>query len=239
MAIINQRWPRDIRPEICSFGRTRNDIRQTSPRTRQASVIKLGRPLWSAECSWSLGNTEKLAKLRYWLEALEGYNGSAQIWDFASPFPWGLNLATSGVETTRWFWSYLSTRSPFTYAGLPAYWEADSMLTLPGAHAAGATSINLTGLSAGGLVCVQGQYVQIGRRLYLCADTVTANGSGAATVPIVPGLAVAAAAGTEVRFAEAACEMQLAEQNFDSRSRAGEGLTVVSAKFIESVTDVT
>lgn len=240
MTIVNQRWPREICPQSCAFERSRNDIAQQSPRTRQRSIIRTGgRPLWSAQCSWLLPNGAKLAKLRYWLEALDGFSGSVQVWDFASPYPFGLNLATSDTEMSRIFWSYLSTRAPFSFAGMPSFWALDSYLTLGAAVAAGATSIPLSGLTPSGLVCVQGQYIQIGRRLYLCADGATADGSGNATVTILPALIDAAPIGTEVRFAEAACEMQLAEQSFGASASAGEGFISVSATFVESVTDVT
>jgi len=240
MTIINQRWPRDICPQSCTFGRTRNDISQQSPRTRQRSLIRTGgRPLWSARVSWALPNSDRLAKLRYWLEELEGFGGSVQVWDFASPYPYGLNLSPTGQPgELKIFWSYLGNRAPFTLAGFPSFWVLDSFLTLGAGYSAGATSIALSGLTTGGLVCVQGQYVQIGRRLYLAAATVTADGGGNATLTITPGLVDAVTIGTEVRFAEAACEMQLAEQNFDASARAGDGLITVSATFIESVTDV-
>lgn len=240
MTIINQRWPRDICPQACTFGRTRNDILQRSPRTQQRSVIRTGgRPLWSAQCTWMLPNSDRLAKLRYWLEELDGFAGSAQLWDFASPYPFGLNLAVTGTADVKIFWSHLGARAPFTFAGFPSFWQLDSFLTAGSGLAAGATSIPLTGLPANGLVCVQGQYVQIGRRLYLATATIQADASGNATLTISPGLIDAVASGTEIRFAEAACEMQLAEQNFDSSARAGEGLITVSATFVESVTDVT
>lgn len=236
MAIINQRWPRELAPESCAFGRSRNDVIQTSPRTRQEHIIAQGRPLWSAECSWALPNADKLARLRYWLEALEGFRGSAQIWDFASPYPFGLELVTSGTEPSRIFWTYLDNRAPWSWSGLPSHWQLDA--TVPAsAAAAGATSINLTGLAANTLAAVQGQYIQIGRRLYLVAATVSTDGTGAATITLAQPLLAAVSGGDPVRLVEAACEMRLASQEWDSRSRAGDGLTVVSAKFIETSQD--
>ena len=238
MTIINQRWPRDLCPNSCRFGRSRNDIAQTSPRTRQRSVIRTGgRPLWSAECTWFFPNGDRLAKLRYWLEELDGLTGSVQIWNFNSPFPYGLQLS-AGNGNIRTFWSYLGNRAPFSYAGLPALWALDSFSTLGTSYAAGATSIVLGGLGANRLVCVQGQYIQIGRRLYLCAATVESDASGNATIAITPGLIDAAPSGTVVRMAEAACEMQLAEQNFDESGRYGDGFVSATATFIESQTDV-
>lgn len=228
MPIINQKWPRDICPQACSFGRTRNDIVQQSPRTRQRSVIRTGgRALWSAQCTWRLPQGTKLGKLRYWLESLEGLSGSAQIWDFAAPRVTGSATFTF-VPNLTWY-----------TGAIPAFWSLDTFLTLGSALVAGVTAIPLTGLAASTLVCVQGQYVQIGRRLYLCAATIVSDGAGAAVVPILGGLVDDAAIGTEIRFAEAACEMHLAEQSFDQSSSFGDGMTVVSATFIESVTDVT
>lgn len=237
MAIINQRWPRDLCPETCTFGRSRNDIRQVSVRTRKATTIRQGRPLWRAECSWSLPNTNKLAKLRYWLEQLDGFAGSVQLWDFASPYPFGLLLATGpdGFNETRVQWTNLATDYYWTNASLPLHWVYNAPVTLSANAAQGATSISLTGLQANKITCVQGQYVQVGQRIYIAASDVTSSGAGTATIPLQYGLLAAATSGETVRLVEAACEMQLADQNIDHRSRAGEGLTVVSASFLETV----
>lgn len=239
MAIVNQRWPRDICPDTCVFGRSRNDVRQSSPRSRKATIVRQGRPLWSARLSWSLPNTERLAKLRYWLEALDGFNGSVQIWNFGSFRPEGITLATTDSEGQRIFWTHLGTRAPFTYFSLPSHWVLDSTVPVAVAAAANATSIQLSGLAASAIAAVQGQYIQIGRRLYLVTALATTNGSGAATISITPGLIEAAAVGDPVRLVEAACEMQLVEQNWDENARANDGLISVSASFLESVSNVT
>jgi len=241
MAIINQRWPRDLCPESCVFGRTRNDVRQISVRTRKSTVIKQGRPLWRAECTWSLPNTKRLAKLRYWLEQLDGFSGSVHIWDFGNPYPFGLELAvdSAGYGEVRTTWTNASVASFWTAGSVPSHWTIAANVTTTSALSAGATSIPITGLDASKVATVQGQYVQIGRRLYLAASDVNSNGSGNATIQLQSPLLTSPGAGALVRLAEAACEMQLADQNIDTRTRAGDGLTVVSATFIESVEDVT
>lgn len=237
MTIINQRWPRDIAPESCRFGRSRNDVIQLSPRTRQEHVIAQGRPLWSADCSWALPNTEKLAKLRYWLEALEGFRGSAQLWDFASPYPYGLELVTTGSEPSRIFWTYLGNRAPWNWGGLPSHWQLDATISVAANAAIGATSVQFSGLAASTIAAVQGQYIQIGRRLYLVAATAMTDGTGAVTIALAQPLLAAVTIGDPARLIEAACEMRLASQDWDSSARAGDGLIVVSAKFIETVQD--
>lgn len=237
MAIINQRWPRDLCPETCTFSRTRNDVRQISPRTRQSKNIRMGRPLWMAEVSWTFANDFKLAKLRYLLENLEGYAGSVQLWDFASPYPWGINASIGGGDR-RLFWSYLTTRAPFSYAGAPYHWNYAGPYPLVATAAAiGATSIALKSLDPSKIVALQGQYIQIGRRIYIASANVTSDGSGNATLTFFPGLLAAAAVDAEVRLVEAACEMELADQNFKASARAGSGLNTVSATFVETVTD--
>ena len=211
MPILNVRWPREYAPETCRFGRARNDIAQESPRTRNRKIIRQGRPLWSAELSWTLPNNSSLAALRYWLEGLDGFNGSVQIWDFASPRP--------------------------EHSPSPAHWAEGVVLTLGTAALANATSIALTGLTPSTIAALQGQYVQIGRRLYLVAADVTASGGGAATINIVTPLIAAAPIGTEVRFSEAACDMELISQEFSGSARAGDGFVSVSANFRETVVD--
>lgn len=241
MAIINQRWPRDLTPQSCDFKISRNDLRQESVRTRRASVIRRGRPLWSADCIWTLPNGDRLARLRYWLESLDGFGGSAQIWDFASPYPFGIQLATNELNgaNIRTRWTYLTSQYFWTASSLPSHWIYTSNPTLSANVAINATSLPVTGLDPGKIACVQGQYIQVGRRLYLAADTVTVSGGGTATIPLLRGLIAAAASGDSVRFVESACEMQLVKQDWSQQSRAGDGLASVSASFIESVEDVT
>lgn len=240
MVFVNQRWPRDICPQSCVFGRTRNDFRQESARTRKATVIRQGRPLYRAECTWALPRTQRLAKLRYWLEQLDGYNGSVQIWDFANPFPFGLELATgpTGLGVTRTLWTNTGATSYWTFNGEISHWAVGATVTTTANAALGATTLALQGLQANRQAVVQGQYVQVGRRIYLAATNVTSSPTGTATITLDSPLLAAAPIGTVVRLAEAACEMQLINQNIDSTSRAGDGLTVVSASFIESVEDV-
>lgn len=237
MAIINERWPRDLAPETCVFGRSRNDVLQLSPVTRVSTVLRQGRPLWSAQLSWNLPNGDSLAKLRYYLELLDGFAGSVQIWNFASPYPYGLRLATNDGEAERIFWSYLGNVAPWSWTGFPTHWALDSTVLLAADAAAGATSISLTGLDPEKLVCVKGQYIQIGRRIYLCTDIVSSSVGGTATIPIAPALMAAATTGAAVRLVEAACEMRLAGQDFDESASAGEGLSRISASFVETVQD--
>lgn len=190
-----------------------------------------------AEVSWTFANDFKLAKLRYWLENLEGYAGSVQIWNFASPYPWGLNVSVGGGDT-KLFWSYLATRSPFSYTGFPSHWNYAGPFPLVATAASiGATSIALKSLDPSKIVALQGQYIQIGRRIYIVSENVSSNGSGNATVTFFPPLIAAAAVDAEVRLVEAACEMELADQNFKASARADSGLHAVSATFVETVTD--
>jgi hypothetical protein len=236
MTILNARWPRDLSPETCIFGRSRNDVAQESPRSRLRTVIRQGRPLWHAECSWSLPNTDRLAQLRYWLDGLEGYSGAVQIWDFASWRPDGLPQTNATVENPRIFWTYLGNRAPFSWAGMPSHWQLDAIVTGVAAGA-GSTSVTVQGLTPFGLAIVQGQYVQVGRRLYIAADGASANSAGNAIIPLTTPLLDNIATGIHVRFAEAACEMELTSQSWGASARAGDGFVSISATFRETVTD--
>lgn len=213
MPTINQRWPADLVPETCKFGRTRNDILQISPRTRETNVVALGRPLWTADLGWSIPNGTTLAKLRYWLETLEGYAGSVQIWNFGAPYPAAIGDTSA-----------------------PAHWSNGATGTVSGAHPAGDTTIDVVGFPTSGLIAEQGQHVQIGRRLYTVTAQVIAAGA-TVSLPIAPGIISAAVGGETVRFSQAACEMRLADQNFDESASAGTGFVSVSAKFVETVVD--
>lgn len=237
MAIINQRWPRGIAPTTQKFSRSRNDIIQESARTRVTTTIVQGRPLWAAECTWTMPNTDKLAKLRYWLEALQGYQGSVQLWDFFAPYPWMLNLGVNSGLGTSIFWANGSNPSAWNWAGFPSCWQLDSTVTVASNAAANATSVSVSGCDPSKIVCVQGQFVQVGRRLYIAANSVTADVSGNATITLLTGLISAATAGDTVRLVEAACEMRMLDQNWDQSAQAGQGMATVSAKFIETVQD--
>jgi hypothetical protein len=238
MTIINTRWPRDICPDACTFTRSRNDIIQESVRTRQTTVLTMGRALWGAQLSWSLPNSDKLAKLRYYLESINGYRGSVQLWDFNQPYPWGLSLGTTSmIGSTNILWSYNGVRSPWNFAGFPSHWALDSYVTLSASPALGATSISISGADASKVLCVQGQYIQVGRRLYMAAASVTADGSGNATITLVSGLLAAATSGDQVRLVEAACEMRLLDQNYQESGVAGQGMVKISASFLETVAD--
>jgi len=233
MAIVNQRWPRDIAPERCTFGRTRNASLLVAPSSRAGQVVERGRPLWRAELGWRLPNTDKLAKLRYWLESLEGFVGSAQVWDFTSPYPHGVNVLDTGEVRITWVHNGLT--QTWVHGITPYWWVAGGSVPLVSALAVGASTLTFAGLQAGALLCLQGQYVQVGRRLYLAAASTTVAGDGTATVTLASPLIEAASAGEAVRFNESACEMRLASQDWDASSSAGEGLVSVSATFIEVV----
>lgn len=237
MAIINQRWPRELCPTSCVFGRSRNDVLQRSPRTRQTHVISQGRPLWAADCTWSLPNTEKLAKLRYWLESLEGFAGSVQVWNFASPFPQGVYASNSPSTPKKLVWLHLGQPYVFGAFNGPSHWQYDATAEMTAAASAGDTEIAIAGLQASSPAVLQGQYVQVGRRLYVAAAVSVADGSGEASITLASPLISDAADGEIVRLVEAACEMRLAEQSFDESASGGQGYVSVSARFIETVED--
>jgi hypothetical protein len=204
-----------------------------SPRTRHTQIIQKGRPLWQAQLTWTLPNTDKLADLRYYLEALDGYAGNVQIWDFASPYPYGALSAANGPARIYWFNE--TTQETWVSGASPYFWKNGTPAPLAAAVAVGAMTITFSGLPATALLCVRGQYIQIGKRLYLSAGRVTVASNGTATVPLVYPIIEAAAVGAGVSFVNAACEMRLENQNWQSAGRAGDGLVTVSASFIETV----
>jgi hypothetical protein len=241
MAIINQRWPEDLAPDTCVFGRSRNDVLQRSPVSRKAKVLRQGRPLWSASLTWQLPDSDRLAKLLYLLEALDGYAGSVQLWDFARPFPETTRLtasllATAGVDNIPW--TFGGSETVWTYGGSATNWSfGGNGAKLAGAVVAGATSFTVSGFAAGIVAAVQGQAIQIGRRRYVVAADAVTNGAGTATVTILGGLIAAAPENETVRMRLAACEMQLAAPDYDDSATAADGFIRVSAQFIETVED--
>lgn len=241
MAIINERWPEDLAPNTCVFDRLRNDVQQRSPITRRGSIIRQGRPLWGAQLTWLLPNTERLSKLNYYLEALDGFAGSVQIWDFARPFP-ETPLLTASLSATAGTagipWTYSGTHTTWFYGDGTVYFSFGGLgASIAISAGVGATSIIVGGFPAGAVAAIQGQPIQIGRRRYVVAQDTVANASGEASITILGGLFNASSAGELVRMGFAACEMQLASQDYSGSASAGDGFIRVSASFIETVED--
>lgn len=239
-AFQNVRWPRDLCPQSCTFTRSRNDVRQESPRTRSAYVIVNGRPLWTADVTFKFGNGSKLAKLRYWLEKLEGYRGSVQLWDFNAPYPYGIDFGFGALSMyeRHTLWTNGGTQYGFSWAGLPSHWVGGAIVLADGAAVIGATSVPLKNLQASKIACITGQYIQIGRRLYICAADKTADGAGKATIELTSPLLANIANGADVRLVEAACEMQMTSQEWGQAGDANSGQTSVRVTFQETAEDV-
>lgn len=237
MTIINERWPQDLPPVSCAFGRSRNDQLQTSPRTRETTLIVQGRPLWQAELTWRLPNNNRLAKLRRYLDGLKGFQGSVQIWNFGSAFPYYIDEATASSPTAVSLdWTHSAQTLDWTYQTAPLHWRYDATVE-GGAGAVGSTSIDVRNLEALKPVTIPGQYIQIGRRLYVADTEVTSDASGNATIELTTPLIEDISDGETVRLVEAACEMRLATQNFTESANSQDGFRTVSAPFIETVKD--
>lgn len=104
--------------------------------------------------------------------------------------------------------------------------------------AVGATSVATTGWTPSTAVMAAGDYVQLGRRLYLAASAVTSNGSGVATIALDRPLLEAVAAGAEVNYRLPACEMRMIDDAWTGARDAEDGLMSVRATFLETVENV-
>lgn len=134
-------------------------------------------------------------------------------------------------------WTQSGGSQLWSWAGIPAHWQLGNTVPVSAAASAGATSVTLSGLAPSRPATVQGQYVQVGRRLYLAAADAASDGAGTATVLLQTPLLVAAAAGDPVRLVSAGCEMRLASQAWSASSSATDGYVTVSASFEETVED--
>jgi hypothetical protein len=244
--ILNTRWPRTLIPKSCTFGRTRNDVIQVSPASRQTTVIRRGRPLWTAKLTWEVGADWRGELLRYWLEGLDGANGSVQIWDFHAQSIVGLPSSVTQPSGTQLKWSNAGTVYSWTSGGTTYSWTDSTLYGLSGsvslptaqsAAAIGAYSLQVNNLPASVIVAFQGGYVQIGRRLYTLASNAATDTTGSTTITVQQSILSAVSAGDPIRFVEAACEMRLMDQNFDAAAQAGEAFRVVTASFIETASD--
>lgn len=84
MPIINQKWPNTLLPVTCDFGRDRNHFEMITPRSLSPKIIVQQRPLWTCKLTWRLP-LSSLPEFRYWMDGLEGQQGSVQLWDFTQP----------------------------------------------------------------------------------------------------------------------------------------------------------
>ncbi|MEQ1651923.1 MAG: hypothetical protein ABL897_05490 [Hyphomicrobium sp.] len=164
-----------------------------------------------------------------------------QIWNFASPYPFGIDIGVNadGSSNVRTKWVYLSQQYGFVASGLPTQWSvAGALPKLYFAAAAGATSITVAGIDVGSYAVIQGQYIQIGRRIYIAAADSIGNSFGRAVITLQTPLLSALAFGVTVRLVEAACEMQMIGGTFSEDASAEDGFSMVRASFIETVEDL-
>lgn len=228
MTLINHRWPSDLAPSRCQWGRTRNDMLGVSPRSRQEHVIKQSRPLWTCSLSWDLTRGVDEARLRYLLEGLEGYAGSVQLWDWGAL---GNAAAPAGL-----MWTNLGVDYAWTHYGIISQWQGAATYLANGT--AGNVAVLISGLTPSVPAILQGGYLQIDRRLYIADNAYSANGAGVATIGITTPLLKTYINATS-RLVEAGCEMRMVKQDWQAARSAGASLSSVTAEFVETVEDYT
>jgi hypothetical protein len=232
--LIAERWPDALCPTACLFGRSRNDIEQVSSRSRFKTIVAQGRPLWTCELTFAKGSGVDLSELRWYIEGLQGKRGTVMLWDWNVDFPTGTGSigGTSAVIPLHWS----NGASTFTWSGSKT-WTAPGSFSVYQYSAVGTFNIYVKGLLPNQRVLARGDYIQVGKRLYLVDDDAISTPSGHATVTLMTPLISQANSGSEIRLYRAACEMSLANQEWGIRGQGGNPYREVTLSFIETVED--
>jgi hypothetical protein len=238
MTIIAERWPIELCPSRCTFGRSRNDKLQLSPRTERETIIVQGRAKWQCKLTWDHHQHVNLPELRRFLDGLDGHRGSVILWDFE--FPYSLieaaKTATPVIAPdTRLYWS--NGGSTFSWSngtGTNIFTYALTPTLIP----AGSTLVPLMSMPPSATLLKRGEYIQFGRRLYLLKSDLVADSEGFGSAEISTALITDADESTEVRVTRAGCEFRLARQSWESEREAGNPFGKFSAEFVETEYDV-
>lgn len=238
---VAQRWPSEVCPETCEFGRSRNDILQRSSTSRQEFVVRRGRPLWTATLTWDLTITRERT-LRYWLDTLQGHRGSVILWDFKAPFPAERAIAMT-LQASPSFriqplvyrtWLNGTNTHLWVNSGSSFYW------TNPMTTTVGMTSVTLSipPQALATPILRQGDYIQLKRRLYIVAsDVTTSPGVPFVIVPLTTPILDELVNTDDVRIIEAGCEMMMVSQDWSSSRSAGNAFSKATATFIETTSN--
>lgn len=232
--VLPKRWPADLRPFSCEFGRSYNDEVHVSPRSRYETVVVRGRPLWTCQMSFQRIHYVDQHHLRQLLEGL-GRQNAIEVWDFTVEAPQGSGLATDGAVD--------EILSPWEHLGSGVLWDdgADGMHWVAGANAmataeaaAGTLSVAVSGLNTSSLILASGDYVQVGRRLYLCAENLFSDEFGAGTLILQTPLIETAPIGETVRLYRAGCEMRVASAEWVQSRSADDPFISVQVDLVET-----
>lgn len=241
VAIVAKRWPIDLLPSQCKWGMSHNDQLFVSPDSRRESVIRRGRPLWTASVTWERFEGE-INRLYDILHGIGGFRGSVILWDFLKPKPRGLGLvaneSTSTADNPLLTWTNSGSKNYWISGGYKSRFSyVSGATTLTTNQVAGTLDVPITGLYPSSTILLAGDKIQIGRRLYVVRAPLVSNGSGAGTAYLHYGLVQNTPAGSEVRVRYAGCEMRLKDQDWEFSGQANDPTRPITLNFIETGVD--
>ena len=113
------RWPSNLHPTSCAFGRTRNPAAQTGAGVpfHYAPERQGSRPLWFAECTFELPS-DKLRQFRATLETMDGQRAPYVMGDWANIYP-AMHTAIKPVGRESYWEGPGGTELTWRYGSLP------------------------------------------------------------------------------------------------------------------------
>lgn len=236
--VVPRRWPATICPNFCEFGRSRFHTLQNQNASGYETTVNIeARPLWGCRLSWERIEDVDAQRLQGLLDQLSECRVAIQIWDFTARGRRGSGSVVSGSNTKYRpvLWQRGSTQRGWQYFGKSIPWSGNGAARARAA-VAGSLSVEVYGLASSSRIALSGDYIQIGRRLYLLTQDLVSNSGGVAMAYLDWPLLSDVATADPVLLDQAACEMIMQGEWTGSRS-SGDSFTEFSAEFIETQTD--
>ena len=232
---MTARWPTNLYPSSCMFGRSRNPAVQTSAASGHAYEWPRGQPLWTAQCTFEITP----AIYGEFVDTIETADGMRVPWlvhDFANPWPC---LDSNIQRATGYVWA--GTSAPFKWIRTATRYNwirraIDYSALSPAVvfnTAAGSYSIIISGFTAYKMTLVRGDLIEIDERLYMLQRSIVSDASGRATLILSTPLLALATAASVVKIVKPACVMRVDSHTWSSQRPWNDPMSSATLKFVE------
>lgn len=202
--MIEYAWPAALRPSRLSFYLQHNTLRFASPITRVTQVMRREGARWMVEATFDPLDRIRAGVLEGLLAALAGSANTARIWDWRREYRSGDPRSQGDVPT-----------GPYSFSDSTIFTDGTGLVVGSGnpALATGATrgalSIQTQGWWPNAVAVGAGDHIGLAGRLYMATETITASGSGTATIPIGPPLRAPAGVSEPLALTQPTVPMRL------------------------------
>jgi hypothetical protein len=197
-----------LRPTRLSFYLQHNTLRFASPITRVTQVMRREGARWIAEASFDPLDRVRAGVLEGLLAALAGSVNTVRIWDWRREFRTGDPRSQGDVPS-----------GPYSFSDTTIFTDGTGLVvgsgnpSLAAGAARGALSVQTQGWWPNTVAVGAGDYFGLNGRLYMATETVTASGTGTASIPIGPPLRVAASVSEPLVLTQPSVPMRLASDD--------------------------